>query len=144
MFARLNNVRTFSMTSLGLGMIALFGGLAHGLGWWPVPVVDSESRWYAASGVELLTGGILLAAAFSLRSIRPSAWRAALGAHVAALACLAVGVALFAGAVRESAPHTGFLGVLFLLIALNAAGLWHLRPRNPLKRAQHELAARLY
>jgi hypothetical protein len=144
MFTRLNNVRTFGMTSLVLGMLALFGGLAHALGWWAVPVVDSETRWYAATVAELLTGIMLLSAAFSLRSIRPGAWRGALGAHVGALVCLAVGVGLFAGSVRESAPLTGFVGMLFVLIALNAAGLWHLRPRNPLKRAQHEIAARLY
>lgn len=144
MLARLSNVRTFSMTSVILGVIALCGGLAHALGWLPAPGLESEPRVYIASVIELLTGCLLLGAAYALRSILPSAWRSALGWHVAALLCVGVGVILFSGAMRVSLLSAGFHGVLFVLIALNAAGLWHLRPRNPLKRAQHEIAARLY
>lgn len=81
-----------------------------------------------------------------MRSVgsRSSAWRSALGAHFVALLCLVLGTLLLSASYRSSQWSTGFHGLLFVLIALNAAGLWRLRPRNPLRRAQHEMAARLY
>jgi len=144
MLSRFSSSRTFIMTSTLLGVVALCGGLAHSLGLVPVESVDAEPRMYLASVIELLCGILLLTAAFSLRSIRPSAWRNALGAHAGALLLLAVGILLFSTAVRYAVLSTGFQVMLFLLIALNSAGLWRLRPRNPLRRAQHEMAARLY
>jgi hypothetical protein len=144
MLARLSNARTFSLTSLVLAVIALCGGLAHTVGWLPIEPLEREPRVYIAAVIELITGVLLLGAALSLRSLRPSAWRSALGAHFGALLCLGLGSAVFAGATRVSLWSVGLHGLLFVLIALNAAGLWQLRPRNPLKRAQHEMAARLY
>jgi peptidoglycan/LPS O-acetylase OafA/YrhL len=144
MLARLENARTFIMTSTVLGVIALFGGLAHALSWLPRERLDYEPRIYGSSVVELLCGILLLGAAFSLRSIRPSAWRTALNAHVATLVLLALGTAVFTIAWHVGFFSAGMHSLLFVLVALNTAGLWHLRPRNPLKRAQHEIAARLY
>ena len=144
MLARLENARTFIMTSTVLGVIALCGGLAHALSWLPNERYSDEPRLYGSSVVELLCGILLLGAAFSLRSIRPSAWRSALTAHVVTLVLLGLGTVLFSVAWRVGLFSASMHGLLFVLVALNAAGLWHLRPRNPLKRAQHEMAARLY
>ena len=143
MLARLEYGRTFIMTSTILGVIALCGALAHALGWLPIESLDHEPRVYASAAVELLCGVLLLAAAFSLGSIRATAWRNAIGAHLAALLVLLFGVIVFTGAMHVSVLSAGFHAGLFLLILLNTVGLWRLRPRNPLRRAGHEIAARM-
>lgn len=144
MLTRFSSVTTFIMTSTILGVIALFGGLGYALGWWPVDHLSDNHYYYGSSVVELLSGILLLVAAFSLRSMRPSAWRSAIGAHLVTLLLLAFGTVLFSAVVHGSMFGLTSFGLMFVLTALNTAGLWRLRPRNPFKRAGHEMAARLY
>jgi HAMP domain-containing protein len=35
-------------------------------------------------------------------------------------------------------------GTMLVLLVLNFVALWRTRPRNPLRRIQHEVAAKLY
>jgi hypothetical protein len=144
MLTRYENTRTFIMTSTVLGLGFLLAGLAHTAGFLTLAGLDNDSRVYAADGVELLCGVLLLGAAFALRGVRASGWRNALGAHVIALVCLTLGVLLFSDTLRLSPLAFGFNLVMLALLVFNTLALWRMRPRNPLKRAQHEIAARLY
>ncbi|MET0387436.1 MAG: hypothetical protein ABW321_15815 [Polyangiales bacterium] len=144
MLSRYRNARTFSTTSAVLGLAFLIGGVAHALGWMHIGTLDNEPRVFVSSGVEVLCGVLLLGAAFVLRSAQPNGWRNAIGAHALALVCLLLGMVMFSAALGVSLFGVGFHLVMLLLVGLNTVGLWRLRPRNPLRRAQHEIAARLY
>jgi peptidoglycan/LPS O-acetylase OafA/YrhL len=144
MFRRYENTRTFAVTSAVLGVGFLFGALAHVFGWLPLGTAADDSRLFVSGGMELLCGFLLLGAAVALRRVRANGWRNALGANGLALVGLVLTMLVVSPALGAGVLSMGFHAVMLLLLVLNTIGLWRLRPRNPLKRAQHEMAARLY
>jgi hypothetical protein len=144
MLRRYENARVFTVTSTLLGAALVAGGVGHMFGLLPWGPDGDQGRIGLSAGLELLCGLLLFGAAFALGSMRTSGFRGAVGANLLALVCLAVLMLGVAPAMGASVVTLGFHAVMLLLVVLNAVGLWRLRPRNPLKRAQHEIAARLY
>jgi hypothetical protein len=145
MLNRYENTQTFVVTSSVLGIGFLLGAVAHWIGWLPLGALAYEPRIIPSALFELLCGVLLLGAAFALRSYRPAAWRNALGAHIVALIGVVLGMTTLSIAyAADTTVSTVYHVVMLGLLLLNTIGLWRLRPRNPLKRAQHEIAARLY
>ncbi|HEX4354859.1 MAG TPA: hypothetical protein VHZ95_18135 [Polyangiales bacterium] len=111
----------------------------------PLGALAYEPRIVSSALIEFLCGGLILASAAALQAHRPGAWRSALGAHVLALVAVVIGmVGLSLGFGWSTEASTVFHGVMLALLLLNTFGLWRARPRNPIKRAQHEIAARMY
>jgi len=145
MLMRYETNRALALTSTVIGGGFLLGAFAHLFGWLPLETAAGEPRVLIPTAVLVLCGVLLLGAAFSLRrTIRAAGFRNALAAHGVALVTLLLGMLLLSSALEVSVLSLGFFVTMLVLVGLNLAGLWRSRPRNPLKRAQHEIAARLY
>jgi hypothetical protein len=147
MLMRYETNRALALTSSVIGAGFLLGAFAHLFGWLPLETASGElrePRVLIPTAVLVLCGVLLLGAAFSLRTIRASGFRNALVAHGVTLVSLIIALLVLASALEVSVLSLGFYVTMLVLVGLNFAGLWRARPRNPLKRAQHEIAARLY
>jgi hypothetical protein len=145
MLSRYESTRTFAVTSTILGLGFLLGALTHAIGWVPFGALSDEPRIVSSALIEFLCGGLILAAAIALGAHRAGAWRGALGAHAVALVAVLVGmISVSLGFGWTTETSTVYHAVMLALLVLNTIGLWRARPRNPIKRAQHEIAARLY
>jgi hypothetical protein len=145
MLKRSRNSQTYALTSTMIGVLFLLGALAHAMGWVPVNHVGSAARILPAAVTELCCGVLMVVAAMALRAHRPAAWRNAIIAHVLAFAAIVIELlGLVLGLRGTSEPTALYQGVMVALLIANLIGLWRARPRNPIKRAQHRVAARLY
>jgi hypothetical protein len=145
MLTHYQSTRTLSVTSAVLGAGFFLGALAHIVGWLPFGSLANEPQILPAALVELFCGLAMLYAAVMLRSAHPEGFPRAFGAHVGAIMAVIVGmISLTLGVGESTEMNTTYHGVMLLLLLLNAVGLWRMRPRNPIKRVQHRIAARLY
>jgi uncharacterized membrane protein (UPF0136 family) len=104
---------------------------------------DHVMRTGPASILGLVSGVALLVAAFGLLSGRYWGWKAGLGAHVLAIASTLIAMFSVAGGYGDRAS-LAVPGALLVLLVLSFFALWRARPRNPLRRAGHEIAAKMY
>jgi hypothetical protein len=145
MLIRSRNSQTFAATSTMIGVAFLLGALAHAMGWLQVSASADEARILPAAITELCCGILILVAAMTLRAHRPGAWRNAMIAHALAFAAIVAELLGLLLGLRDTTQVTAlYQGVMVVSLMLNLIGLWRTRPRNPLKRAQHRVAARLY
>jgi uncharacterized membrane protein YqjE len=122
-----------------LGGVFVIAALAHATDGF----TDSVARALPSTILGLVAGIALLVAAFGLLSHRYWGWKTGVGAHLLAMMTVLIGIfAITAGYGAESSlalPVT-----LLVLLVLSFVALWRSRPRNPLRRAQHEIAAKMY
>jgi hypothetical protein len=144
-------MRTYERNSLFALMCGLFGGcfliagLVHATGGIEMGELSREPRMIEMALMELISGGVLVAAAMGQFRRRMWAWKTGLLGHVLGIATAALGLL---------APQIGFgmlsdVGHMFyllmlVLMSLSLIALWRSRPRNAVRRAQHRIAARLY
>jgi hypothetical protein len=145
MLSRRENAQTFGITTSLLGGSFLLAALTHAVGGISLGTLAYEPRIVPAAAIELICGFALLAGAVGLIAHRGWAWPASLGAHLFAIVAVIVGIAAISmGEMPRTEAHMIFHDVVLVMLMLNLFGLWRTRPRNPLRRAQHHLAARLY
>jgi hypothetical protein len=145
MLTRSRNSQRYALTSTLIGAAFLLGALAHAMGWLPVSTASAEASILPAAVTELCCGILLVGAAMALRAYRPAAWRNALIAHVLAFAAIVTELlGLLLGLRDTTQVSATYEAVMVALLVFNAIGLWRARPRNPIKRAQHRMAARIY
>ncbi|HKU37905.1 MAG TPA: hypothetical protein VJR89_07155 [Polyangiales bacterium] len=123
-----------------LGATFLIGALARATDGF----TDEVSRVGVASVLGIITGVALLVAAFGLITQRYWGWKAGIGAHVLAIATVLIGIFSLNAGYGDRTPNLALPGVLLLLLVLSFVALWRVRPRNPLRRAKHEIAARMF
>ena len=122
-----------------LGGVFVIAALAHATDGF----TDSVTRALPSTILGLVAGIALLVAAFGLLAHRYWGWRTGVGAHVLAIGVVLLGI--FAIAAGYGAEASLALPVtLLVLLAMSFVALWRARPRNPLRRAGHEIAAKLY
>jgi hypothetical protein len=122
-----------------LGATFSIGALAHATSGFTHDV----SRIGAASVLGIITGVALLAAAVGLVAQRPWGWRAGIGAHLLAIVTVLIGIFSLEAGYGSGHPNFALPGVLLLLLVLSLFALWRARPRHPLRRAGHKIAAHL-
>jgi hypothetical protein len=139
------NSQTYAMTSTMIGVAFMLGALAHAMGWLQVSSSAEEARILPAAVTELCCGILMLVAAMTLRAHRPGAWRNAIIAHVLAFAAIVTELLGLLLGLRDTTQASAlYQGVMAAFLLFNLIGLWRTRPRNPIKRAQHRIASRLY
>lgn len=89
----------------------------------------------------IFAGVILLAAGAGLISNRYWGWKTGAGAHAIALIVTVFAIFSVAG---SSSGVLAVPAVMLVLVLASFAALWRARPRNPMRRMQHNVAAKLY
>jgi hypothetical protein len=126
---------------------ALLGGI------FVVAAMGFATNGFAASAITLaptsifgvFAGVALLVAAAGLFAHRAWGWRVDIAAHV--IGIMAAAIALFGVASgRDDAANSGMVvsGGLLVMLLVSFFALWRSRPRRPLRRAGHQVAAKLY
>lgn len=125
-----------------LGGVFVFAALSHATDGF----TDSVARAQPSTVLGLVAGVALLAAAFGLLSNRFWGWKTAVVAHALAIGTVLFGLFSLASGYgdNDGRPNLALPSVLLVLLVLSFFALWRARPRNPLRRARHEMAARLY
>ena len=145
MLTRSKNSQNYAMTSTMIGVAFMLGALAHAMGWLQVSAAAVEARILPAAVTELCCGILMLVAAMTLRAHRPNAWRNAIIAHVLAFAAIVAELLGLLLGLRDTTQASAlYQGVMVAFLLFNLIGLWRARPRNPIRRAQHRIAARMY
>jgi hypothetical protein len=138
------NTRILALTSALIGVCFALGSVALLTGWLPFEAHANEPQVLPATLVELACAAAMLWAAAGLRTLRPSAFRGAMIAHVGVIMGVLISMISFALGVGKSGQAVTIyqLTMLFALV-VNTAGVWNTRPRNLIKRPQHRITARL-
>ena len=125
-----------------LGGVFVFAALSHATDGF----TDNVTRAQPSTILGLVAGIALLVAAFGLLTHRFWGWRVGIGAHIVALGVVLFGLISLASGYGDHVgrPNLALPGVLLVLLVLSFVALWRARPRNPLRRAQHEIAAKMY
>jgi hypothetical protein len=139
MLMRRDYTRMTGAATAVLGGVFLIAALAHATDGF----TDQMTRLAPASILGLVSGIALLIAAFGLLSGRYWGWKAGMGAHIVAIVSTLIAMFSIAGGYGDR-PSLALPGVLLLLLVLSFFALWRARPRNPLRRAGHEIAAKMY
>lgn len=143
MLSHSQSTRTLSVTSGILAAGFLFGAVAHAVGWIPFGSLANEPQILPVALIEVFCGLAMLYAAAALRAATPDTYRRAFGAHIGAIMAVVVAMISFAlGVGRSTGLNTLFHAVTLALLLLNSVGLWRMRPRDPITRVQHRVAAR--
>jgi hypothetical protein len=139
MLMRRERERMTGAASAVLGGVFVIAALAHATDGF----TDRITRALPSTILGLVAGIALLVAAFGLLSNRYWGWKAGVGAHMLGIGITLLGIfAIAAGYGAQSS--LAIPGTLLLLLVLSFIALWRARPRNPLRRAGHEMAAKLY
>jgi len=144
-------LRSYERISIFGAMCGIFGGcfllaaLVHTTGDVELGGLSREPRMIELGMLELISGAVLCAAAVGGFARRVWAWKAGALGHALGIVTSVLGLL---------APRIGFgpltdVGNMFhlmmlILLSLSMIALWRLRPRNPLRRAGHRMAARMY
>lgn len=96
----------------------------------------SDVRTLPVGLLGLLSGLLLLVAAFGLYMGNHWGWKADVVAHVVAIVEALLAMWMLA--------RPGASAAILILLTLSLAALWRVRPRNMLRRVKHRLVARLY
>ena len=138
MLMRREHERMSGAATAVLGGVFVIAGLARATDGF----TENAARALPSAILAIVAGVALLAAAFGLLANQYWGFRAGLGAH--ALALIVTLIAIIAIAAGYGAPASlAVPGVLFVLLLLSLLALWRSRPRNPLRRAQHNIAAKM-
>jgi len=140
MLMRRENARMTGAASAVLGGTFLIAALARATDGF----TESASRTLPSTVLGIVAGVALLVAAFGLLSQRLWAWKAGIGAHLFAIGVVLLGLFTVAAGYGDSNPSVALPLVVLTLLVLSCVALWRARPRNPLRRAKHEIAARMY
>jgi hypothetical protein len=139
MLMRRERERMTGAASAVLGGVFVIAALAHATDGF----TDRITRALPSTILGVIAGVALLVAAFGLLSHRYWGWKAGVGAHMLGIAITLIGVfAIAAGYGAQSS--LAIPGVLLVMLVLSFFALWRSRPRNPLRRAGHEIAAKMY
>lgn len=140
MLMRRETARMTGAASAVLGGTFLVAAFAHATDGF----TETMTRAAPASVLGIVTGIALLVAGFGLLSNRLWGWRVGVGAHVLAIATLLFGLISLSQGYGDGRANLALPGVMLALVVLSFFALWRARPRNPIRRAQHKIAARLY
>lgn len=141
MFMRRRTERAVGAVAAVLGGAFLIAALAFATDGFESSRIDSEP------GVVLggVAGVALLLAAAGLFAHRSWGWGMDLGAHlIGIVAALLTLVGLSAGSDSVLTSSEIVSGGLLVLLLVSLFVLWRARPRRPLRRAGHHMAAKLY
>lgn len=104
-----------------------------------------EPRMTELGLLELISGAVLCAEAVGAFARRLWAWKTGVLGHVLGIVTAILGLL---------APRIGFgpltdvanmfFLMMLILLSLDLLAVWRLRPRNPVRRARHRMAARFY
>lgn len=144
-------LRSYERVSIFGVMCGLLGGayllaaLVHTSGGVELGELSREPRLMELGLLELISGAVLCAGAVGMFARRIWAWKTgvlghALGIVTAVLGLLAPRIGL--GPITDAANM--FFLLMLVLTSLSLIAVWRIRPRNPIKRAGHRMAARLY
>jgi hypothetical protein len=125
-----------------LGGVFVFAALSHATDGF----TDNITRAQPSVFLGLIAGVALLVAAFGLLSHRYWGWKTGVIAHVLAIGTVLFGLFSLAAGYGDNDGRASLAlpSVLLVLLVLSFFALWRGRPRNPLRRAGHEIAARMY
>jgi hypothetical protein len=125
-----------------LGGVFVFAALSHATDGF----TDSVTRAQPSTILGLVAGVALLVAAFGLLSHRYWGFKTGIIAHALAIGTVLFGLFSLAAGYGDHDGRANYAlpSVLLVLLVLSLVALWRARPRNPLRRAQHEIAARMY
>jgi peptidoglycan/LPS O-acetylase OafA/YrhL len=140
MLMRREHERMSGAASAVLGGIFVIAGLAHATDGF----TENVSRAQPSAILALVAGVGLLIAAFGLLSNRYWGWKAGVGAHVVAIVAVLISIFSVMAGYGDDRPSLAIPGVMLVLLVLSFVALWRSRPRNPIRRMQHEVAAKLY
>lgn len=141
MFMRRRTERAVGAIAAVLGGTFVVAALAFATGGFAASTLDLTP----SSILGLIAGFALLLAAGGLFAHRRWGYRADVGAHV-----LGIAAAVFAiwgvSAGRDDAASSGAAvsGGLLVVLVISSLLLWRARPRRPLRKAGHAMAAKLY
>ena len=139
MLMRREHERMSGAATAVLGGLFVVAGLAHATDGF----TENVARALPSAILAIVAGVALLAAAIGLLMNRYWGWRAGIGAH--AIAMIVTLIAIFAIAAGYGAASSlAIPGTLFVLLLLSFFALWRSRPRNPVRRVQHNIAAKMY
>jgi hypothetical protein len=141
MLMRREHERMTGAATAVLGGIFVIAGLARA-----TDGFTDHARALPSAILGIVAGVALLVAAFGLLSNRFWGWRTGVAAHVIAIAAVLFSIFSLMSGYGDAGtrPSLAIPGVLLLLLVLSFFALWRTRPRNPLRRAQHEIAAKMY
>jgi hypothetical protein len=139
MLMRRDYTRMTGAATAVLGGVFVIAAFAHATDGFS----DHVMRAAPASILGLISGVALLIAAFGLLSGRYWGWKTGIGAHVLAIGATLIAMFSVAAGYGDR-PSLALPGTLLVLLVLSLFALWRARPRNPLRRAGHEIAAKMY
>jgi hypothetical protein len=140
MLMRRDYERMTGAASAVLGGIFVIAALGHATNGF----TDSVTRMLPATILGIVAGVALLVAGFGLLSHRFWAWKTGVGAHLIAIAITLFAVFSLARGYGDTNDSLALPGTMLVLLVLSFVALWRTRPRNPLRRMQHEVAAKMY
>ena len=144
-------LRSYERISIFGAMCGIFGGcfllasLVHTTGDVELGGLTREPRMVELGMLELIAGATLCAAAVGGFARRVWAWKAGALGHALGIVTSIIGLLaprLDIGPLTEVGNM--FYLMMLILLSLSMVALWRLRPRNPVRRAHHRLAARMY
>ena len=139
MLMRREHERMTGAASAVLGGIFVIAALAHS-----TDGFTDDARALPSTILGLVSGIALLVAAFGLLSHRLWGWRVGVGAHVVAIVTTLISIFALVSRDGDGRADIGIPSVMLVLLVLSSIALWRARPRNPLRRMQHEVAAKMY
>ena len=139
MLIRRDYSRMTGAASAVLGGLFTIGALA----WASDGFTDDVIRAAPSVIIGIVVGVTLLIAAFGLMANRVWGFQVGLGAHVLAIAAVVFSMFAIGEGYGDGNPSLAIPSVMLVLLVLNMVALWRARPRNPLKRMGHEVAARM-
>lgn len=139
MLVRRDYSRMTGAASAVLGGLFTIGALA----WASDGFTDDAMHGTPSVIIGLVVGISLLIAAFGLMMNR--AWGVGVGliAHFLGIAAVVYSMIAINQGYGDGRPSLAIPGVMLLLLVLNLVALFRARPRNPLKRMGHEIAAKM-
>lgn len=140
MLMRREQERMTGAATAVLGGIFMIAGLAHATDGFTERVVEALPSAILA----IVAGGALLFAAFGLLSNRPWGWRVGIGAHAVAMLVALLAIFALAAGYGNGDANFAIPGVMLVLLLMSFIAVWRSRPRNPVRRMGHEIAAKMY
>lgn len=141
MLARRRTERAVGAVAAVLGSTFVIAALAFATDGFESSVMDVAPSVVLAG----LAGLALLFAAAGLFAHRRWGWGVDIGAHVIGIvAAVLTLIGLSAGSDSVLTSSEIVSGALLVLLLVSFYALWRARPRRPIRRASHRMAAKLY
>ena len=138
-------IRMFGVLCGVFGGAFLLAALVHMSTGVDLGELSREPRMMELGLLELISGAVLSAAAVGHFARKIWAWKTGMFGHLLGLVTSVIGLLapqLGFGSLTE-VGHMFYL-LMLVLLSLSLIAQWQIRPRNPVKRAAHRAAARLY